>query len=1040
MRAGHIAHRIKTFADWARPSLFPAAIAATVIFVAGYAYEKQNERLNRSALHARVATELSLIGARIEGEINRNVTALQGVANLFATAPEQATAEFDLFARKLLVQNVQFRRISVAPGGVVAQTFPLRGNERYNGTDLNRFSSFRIATEKDRAFGRPVMLGPVQLPDGNSGFTLFMPVLGTDAGPFAFWGFVEGVIDERRLYSEAGLSGQANGARLERWSGGTSLKLSIRNVSVDDDSPEPFFGDSKIFDSAPVLRMVNFPGGSWELAAVPTSGWLAPSDSQAQIRLATVGVALIIILPIFLAGGLVGERQRHIAGLKARETQIRSLSQRLDLALEASKTGIWEIALSDRRREWDRQMHLLHGLPEAQAANEELWRAAVHPEDLTAAEAAIATAIEGQSGYWSQYRIVPPDGSIRHIRSVGSRLTIGGDEKLTGISWDVTEDVLLNERLKTAKEQSDRQKEALIKITQRLDMALGAYQCGLWEADLDEGLTLWDDRMHQLYGVPSTGKRVTHETWLNALHPDDRAEAETQATESIHAGTPYLRKSRVVHPDGAIRHIQSVGKFHVETDGRRKFVGLAFDITDDVLMTEQLKHAKKLADARNIELEQAKDRIEYNSLHDPLTGLGNRRKLDGHLDALAERSKSETIGIGILHIDLDRFKQINDTLGHAAGDALLVHAAQILRSSINEGDLVARIGGDEFVVVTDRDDQAHLSTLSQRVIGLMRQPVDYNGHMCRFGVSIGVAVANGRALDTRKLLVNADIALYRAKGLGRNRHEFFNSILEAEIVNSKRIADDILSGIENNEFIPHYQPQICARTLELAGAEALIRWRHPQDGLLKPDRFLKIAEDLNVMATLDRVMLEKALIDCSRWAAKGILMPKISVNVSARRLRDETLVDSLTGLSIMPGQISFELVESIFLDETDDVVLKNIERIKELGIDIEIDDFGTGHTSIVSLLKLRPKRLKIDRQLVAPILTSRHEQALVRSIIDIGKSLGIAIVAEGVETMAHAEMLSALGCDLLQGFAFAKPLPGKDFQAYALERGWKAVS
>ncbi|HUH50324.1 MAG TPA: bifunctional diguanylate cyclase/phosphodiesterase, partial [Mycoplana sp.] len=393
-----------------------------------------------------------------------------------------------------------------------------------------------------------------------------------------------------------------------------------------------------------------------------------------------------------------------------------------------------------------------------------------------------------------------------------------------------------------------------------------------------------------------------------------------------------------------------------------------------------------------------------------------------------------------LHIDLDRFKQINDTLGHAAGDALLVHAAQILRSSVDPDDLVARIGGDEFVVVIQSDDHTHLSALSQRITGLMRQPVDYNGHMCRFGVSIGIAVASGTRIDTRKLLVNADIALYRAKGLGRNRHEFFTSVLEAEIVSNKRMADDILSGIENNEFIPYYQPQICARTLKLAGVEALIRWRHPQDGLLFPDRFMKVAEDLNAMATLDRIMLEKALIDCSRWAAKGILMPKISVNVSARRLRDETLVETLTGLSILPGQISFELVESIFLDESDDVVLGNIERIKDLGIDIEIDDFGTGHTSIVSLLKLRPKRLKIDRQLVAPILTSRREQALVRSIIDIGRSLGIEIVAEGVETMAHAEMLSELGCDLLQGFAFAAPLPSNKFQAYALGHRRKAAS
>jgi diguanylate cyclase (GGDEF)-like protein len=487
--------------------------------------------------------------------------------------------------------------------------------------------------------------------------------------------------------------------------------------------------------------------------------------------------------------------------------------------------------------------------------------------------------------------------------------------------------------------------------------------------------------------------------------------------------------------------VRSVGKIHYGHGGTRKLVGLALDVTEDVILKQNLKAAKEQADAKNVELEQAKDRIEHNALHDPLTGLGNRRMLDDELTAIADLSETMEVRVAILHIDLDRFKQINDTLGHAAGDALLVHASEVLRASTRKGDIVARIGGDEFVVVvTNTTDQAYLSTLARRIITLMQQPVEYEGHLCRFGVSIGVALAEGSSINTAKLLVNADIALYRAKAMGRNRHEFFTEVLQAEIISNKRIADDILAGIENNEFVPYYQPQIEAGTLKLAGAEALIRWNHPRDGLLTPDRFLKIAEDLNVMATLDRIVLEKALLDCARWAAQGLVMPKISVNVSARRLRDESLIDSLTGLAIQPGQISFELVESIFLDESDDIVLSNLERIKALGIDIEIDDFGTGHTSIVSLLKLKPKRLKIDRQLVAPILSSHNEQALVRSIIEIGRSLGIEIVAEGVETMQHAEMLGLLGCDLLQGYAFAKPLSRDAFLAFGQEMRWKLAS
>ena len=1033
---------VASIAEWAKPSLVPAAIAGCVILTAGILYERQNEGVYRNELQSHVAGDLALVGARLQSEVNGNVAALRSVANLFSAAPDQAASQFSVFARKLLLQNPHFRRVGVAPGGKVAQAFPLDRSRHYIGTDFNRFGSFRMAAEADGTQGRPLMSGPIEFARGGRGFNLFIPVFtNIDARPY-LWGYIDGLIDERKLFTDAGLidgdrhlsPGIAGHAR--------DIRLAIRDVSVADNIVDPFFGDVEVFESEPVVQVLDFPGGRWELAAIPTEGWHHPPGNLARLRLIIAAAALIIILPIFLTGGLVSERQRNIARLKARERQVQSLSQRLDIALDASKIGIWEIELATGARNWDAQMHRLHGFPENETPQDSAWRAALHPDDAPTAKAEMDVIRAGGNEYKSQYRIRMPDGSWRHIRNVGSRL-IGpnGEEKLTGISWDVTEDVLLNEALKSAKEHAEVQNAELARLTQRLDLALDSYECGLWEADLDIGRTFWDPRMHQLYGLTFTDGIVSHEDWLGTVHPDDRASILENVERCTAQDLPYAHEARVVLPDGEIRHVRSVGKIHYGHGGTRKLVGLAFDVTEDVALREHLKAAKEQADAKNVELEQAKVRIEHNALHDPLTGLGNRRMLDDELTEIAGLSELVDVRAAILHIDLDRFKQINDTLGHAAGDALLVHASKVLHASTRKGDIVARIGGDEFVVVvTNTTDEAYLSTLARRIITLMQQPVEYEGHLCRFGVSIGIALAEGRSIDTAKLLVNADIALYRAKALGRNRHEFFTEALQAEIISNKRIADDILAGIENNEFVPYYQPQIDAGTLKLAGAEALIRWNHPRDGLLAPDRFLKIAEDLNVMATLDRIVLEKALLDCARWAAQGLVMPKISVNVSARRLRDESLVESLTGLSIQPGQIAFELVESIFLDESDDVVLANLARIKALGIDIEIDDFGTGHTSIVSLLKLKPKRLKIDRQLVAPILSSHNEQALVRSIIEIGRSLGIEIVAEGVETMQHAEMLGLLGCDLLQGYAFARPLSRDAFLALGQEMRWKLAS
>ncbi|CAN7179648.1 bifunctional diguanylate cyclase/phosphodiesterase [Pararhizobium sp. LjRoot238] len=902
-KSATIRHRAWTLARLAKPSLFPAVIAAAVVFTGGYFFKEQNRQNFHSELKSNVESELNLISTRLQSEINNNITALRGFANNFSVAPDMPQPVFDQLATKLLLQNPQMVRVSAAPDAVIRMTFPLVGNERMIGTDFKKFRSSRVAVDRAQSKAKPIIAGPVRLPSGRTGFNLFSPVFTKSNETVAFWGFMEAVIDEKEIYGSARLMGA--GTQEDETDDGRrpiGIQLAIRDVSVKDNIQDAFFGDTYIFEKSPVIRQLDLPGGSWELAAIPASGWAQEPDNSTWLDITVLVAAAIVIVPILLAGGLVNERQRNMATLRSRERELLTVSHRLNLALESSKIGIWEIDLDTQHRSWDERMYHLHGMPPGDGAPSYAdWRRTVHSDDITTASLTLFKALDEDLEYRSQYRIVMPDGKVRHVRNVGS----------------------------------------------------------------------------------------------------------------THAGA----------------------------DGKAKITGISWDVTDDVLMTEQLRTAKAMAEAKNGELAEAKDRIEHNALHDPLTGLGNRRMLDKELETLSAARKDGLQNIAILHIDLDRFKQINDTLGHAAGDAMLVHASKILRSNVRAGDMVARIGGDEFVVlVADPPGKDSLSSLSERIIAEMRQPVDYNGFPCRFGVSIGIAVAGDMAIDERQLLVNADIALYRAKENGRSRCEFFTEALQAEIVTTKRIADEILEGIEKNQFIAWYQPQFEAGTLRLSGVEALIRWNHPRDGVLTPDKFLGIAEELNVVATLDRIVLDRALIDAMRWAAMGIDVPKVSVNVSAKRLSDDTLLNSLQGLSFKPGQLSFELVESIFLDESDDIVTTNIEGIKKLGIDIEIDDFGTGHTSIVSLLKIKPKRLKIDRQLVAPILKARSEQALIRSIIEIGRSLGIETVAEGVETMAHAEMLGLLGCDLLQGYAFAKPLTFEKFVTFATNEALQLAS
>jgi EAL domain-containing protein (putative c-di-GMP-specific phosphodiesterase class I) len=325
--------------------------------------------------------------------------------------------------------------------------------------------------------------------------------------------------------------------------------------------------------------------------------------------------------------------------------------------------------------------------------------------------------------------------------------------------------------------------------------------------------------------------------------------------------------------------------------------------------------------------------------------------------------------------------------------------------------------------------------LAAAIVQAMAKPIVVDDRQCNVGCSAGIACQTVAGDDIRQLLVKADVALYEAKKRGRNRAELFSEDLLTATIQTRRLSDELLAAIRNDEIIAYFQPQFCAQTLDIAGVEALARWQHPTRGIVSPGEFLGIAQDIHRSADIDAAVLEKALFQAARWQALGLDIPNLSVNISAQRLKDETLIASLKKASFMPGRLSFELLESISFDDQDSGIRSIIEELKGLGIAIEVDDFGTGHASIVSLIELGPKRLKIDRRLIGPLEASGSQRRLVSSIIDIGRSQGIEIVAEGVETPAHVEILRSLGCQILQGYALAKPMSAADFASFA--RTWQ---
>jgi diguanylate cyclase (GGDEF)-like protein/PAS domain S-box-containing protein len=711
----------------------------------------------------------------------------------------------------------------------------------------------------------------------------------------------------------------------------------------------------------------------------------------------------------------------HAAKITHFET--RRWEERWNAALVGSDLGVWD---HDIRRDdyfYSGTWKEIRGLPRDCEVNADYatWIEGVHPDDRARVRAYIGNQASGDMSVTScEYRERRADGTYVWIECRGACVETfpdGSAARIIGTDLDIT-----------ARKEAEGQIE---RLKQRFELALEATRIGVFEADLADHTVQFDDTLIEILGLTGEPRVMDGDAWQKVIHPDDRSEAMRRIEAGVAAGANFSNEFRIIrHNDGVVRHIRARAAHFIDANGRRKIIGANWDVTEDLTVRDELQHAKTLAEARNAELENIRSRLEYNALHDDLTGLPNRRFLD---ETLSRRS--DAAGLSILHIDLDRFKQINDTLGHRAGDFMLGHASAILRSAASSEDFVARIGGDEFVIVSPFDgDVFRLQAMAAEIIERLRAPVFVDKTPCRVGASVGIAIDARPDCDATQLLQNADMALYRAKSNGKNRYEFFTSELQNQIVVKKRVSDEILASLERSEFIPFFQPQFDARSLDLAGLETLARWSHPVKGILPPAAFLAIAEELDVVSAIDAMVMEKAL---DHMHALGTEAPKISFNISIRRLGDPELMTKLDRLPIPPEKISFELLETIFLDDSEGDLAANIEALRSRGFGLEIDDFGSGHASVIGLLKVKPHVLKVDRALIKPIVDNKEQRQLVQAIIEIGHSLGMKVTAEGVETSAHIDLLREMNCDLLQGYALAKPMSFEGLRGFIARRDWR---
>ena len=435
--------------------------------------------------------------------------------------------------------------------------------------------------------------------------------------------------------------------------------------------------------------------------------------------------------------------------------------------------------------------------------------------------------------------------------------------------------------------------------------------------------------------------------------------------------------------------------------------------------------------ALNQSLHEANKELEHMALHDRLTRLPNRALLEDRIDQAKQSAIRNNSRFSVLFMDLDGFKAVNDAYGHALGDELLVETAARIRSGLRAEDTVARFGGDEFVVLSEMSDADDAAAIASKIVHLIAEPYEVGGMALRLSTSIGIALYPQDGDDAETLLVNADAAMYHRKGRGRNGYSFFDPSMNADAEKHLRLVQDMRQAIERNELVLHYQPRFDAPDSPPSGAEALVRWNHPEQGVIMPDKFIPAAEKTGFIVDIDNWVLNEACRQLSVWRSEGHDMT-VSVNLSALRFAHADLVDTVSAAlekhNLPPQCLILEITESTAMDDVD-LSMAILKQLDQLGVRISIDDFGTGYSSLLYLKRLPASELKIDRGFIRELVHDTEDAAIVSAIIALGKALQLKIVAEGVETVDQKRFLAELGCDSLQGYLLGRPVPSAAFHA-----------
>ncbi|KZM16998.1 putative bifunctional diguanylate cyclase/phosphodiesterase [Pseudomonas aeruginosa] len=644
----------------------------------------------------------------------------------------------------------------------------------------------------------------------------------------------------------------------------------------------------------------------------------------------------------------------------------------------------------------------------------------------------------------------------------------------------------LQRRVEARTEELGATSQALSQSEARLAMALEASELGLWDWDLESG-RVQHSYLEAVFSDAGDGPE-DYRRLIESIHPGDLPRIRRALAEHLKGRSELYRvEYRVRDREGGWRWLEDRGRAMARDPRGRvtRMLGTRSDISARKRLEEQQQLAATVFEAaRQIRAElrqhgqwqgelvdtrkngdpypqwlqlnllrdgngeathivgfftdlsarrDVEERLRHLLHYDELTGLANRRLFRERLHEAAQRARQEEGGLALLLIDLDRFKLLNDSLGHEVADQLLREMAQRLRRTAPEANTLARLAGDEFAILLDGGTgTAALSRLAERLLVQLRQPVSVLGHELILGASLGISLFSEQAREISVLMSQANLAMQHAKQLGGNTFQFFRDNLQDSTLERLRLETRLRKAVEEGQLDVHYQPKLCLASARPDSVEALVRWHHPEEGMIPPSTFIGLAEECGLIGEIGEFVLRRACLQAAEWSQRGLNL-RVSVNLSVHQLRQGDLLDvvrsALADSGLPAAQLELELTESQWLDALDSV-LATFRQLREMGVKLSVDDFGTGYSSLSYLKRLPLDYLKIDQSFVRDLTQNSEDAAIIRAIIAMAHSLDLKVVAEGVETIEQRDFLVAQRCDELQGYLIGRPLP-----AHALEEG-----